>query len=260
MNALHIAARAQRINIVGLLLAAIHRRGGGAIQDVPNTKASSNGSPRGLSTEEKTNLKGVEDINSRDANDKTPLYYAVRSGRPETVALLLEAGANPDQGQAGCLDFEAEYSFVHNPSLSQSDHHKDHDIRLDTYSRMQIRPMKDLENDTARLEEILTMLVAHGAKVTALPYNLRKLRGGSVIIDPRKTYNANGSALVHSGYTAYCLSLHMSDADVEMVRTVMAVNGVDIASTWHPVLGRDPSFPSVTNEQNQRQAFVAFMR
>ena len=35
------------------------------------------------------------DIEAEDHNQETPLFDAVRYGRPDTLALLLERGANP---------------------------------------------------------------------------------------------------------------------------------------------------------------------
>jgi hypothetical protein len=60
-------------------------------------------------------VKRMSLINAKDKSGQTPLYYACRSGRPETVALLLDAGADPritaNRGMTvfgACLEFEEE--------------------------------------------------------------------------------------------------------------------------------------------------------
>ena len=47
------------------------------------------------------NLKDRVDIEMRDANGRTALMHAVRNERPDTIALLLEAGADPNVPDAG---------------------------------------------------------------------------------------------------------------------------------------------------------------
>lgn len=37
----------------------------------------------------------LQHLDAKHRDDRTPLLYAVRSGRHETVAILLEAGADP---------------------------------------------------------------------------------------------------------------------------------------------------------------------
>ena len=64
LNLLHISARLRQPNIVGLLIEK-------------------------LSTSDVLSL-----LNSVDDYGRTPLHYACRSGRPETVAILLDSGAD----------------------------------------------------------------------------------------------------------------------------------------------------------------------
>ncbi|KAH7133162.1 ankyrin repeat-containing domain protein [Dactylonectria estremocensis] len=66
MNALHIAARCRKSNILGRILFKM--------KDL---------SPK----------MATEAVNQRNQAEYTPLHYACRSGRPESVALLIEAGA-----------------------------------------------------------------------------------------------------------------------------------------------------------------------
>lgn len=88
MNCLHLAARSRQTNIIGLILNRLKLRGTPARQAL---------------------------FNARDSTGKTPLHYACRSGRPESVALLIEAGADiiarDHKGHTPlwlCLEFESE--------------------------------------------------------------------------------------------------------------------------------------------------------
>lgn len=89
MTALHLAARARQSNIVGILTDAIQD---GRFQE---------------------NL-----VNAKDEVARTPLHYACRSGRPETVSYLIAAGADPTSLDVdglspldACLEFEEEQSL-----------------------------------------------------------------------------------------------------------------------------------------------------
>jgi ankyrin repeat protein len=85
---LHLAARARQSNIVGILLDALKAR----------ASKSASGS--------------LSDINARDEMGRSPLHYACRSGRHETVALLLAAGADAhaqDNQGLNSLDACAEF-------------------------------------------------------------------------------------------------------------------------------------------------------
>jgi ankyrin repeat protein len=54
----------------------------------------------------------VQGVNAKayERDEITPLFYACRSGRPETVALLIEAGADATTGRLweACAAFEGE--------------------------------------------------------------------------------------------------------------------------------------------------------
>ncbi|KAH6399837.1 hypothetical protein HBI60_081110 [Parastagonospora nodorum] len=91
MNALHLAARARQSNIVGILIDALTTRHG--------------------------NLQEHE-VNAKDDTARTPLHYACRSGRPETVSYMIAAGADPTSMDVNgltpldaCLEFEDEQTL-----------------------------------------------------------------------------------------------------------------------------------------------------
>ncbi|KAK7413620.1 hypothetical protein QQX98_007483 [Neonectria punicea] len=74
MNALHIASRCRKSNILGRILHHMKRLN-------PS--------------------RAIEAVNQKDISEYTPLHYACRSGRPESVGLLLEAGAEAEPGFTG---------------------------------------------------------------------------------------------------------------------------------------------------------------
>lgn len=95
LTPLHLAARARESNIVVMLLEAL--------------VVSENG---------QIILGCPQYLDARDQRDRTPLHYACRSGRHETVALLLYAGADPtledEQGLTpleACTEFEEEQAL-----------------------------------------------------------------------------------------------------------------------------------------------------
>lgn len=90
LTSLHLAARAREANIVGLLIDELDK--------VPGRLQQS--------------------LDARDQTGRSPLFYACRSGRPESVQLLLDAGANVDLlDQDGlslfhaCAEYEQEQAL-----------------------------------------------------------------------------------------------------------------------------------------------------
>ncbi|CAI6082842.1 unnamed protein product [Clonostachys chloroleuca] len=91
LTALHLACRARQSNTVGLLLRALQSKLGQSALD-PSSSS----------------LVGVN-AKAREFDYITPLFYACRSGQPETVALLVESGAEVNEhALKGCAGFEDE--------------------------------------------------------------------------------------------------------------------------------------------------------
>ena len=142
LTPLHLAARARQSNIVGMLLSIDH-------------------------------VKAAIAINAKDEKGNSPLYYACRSGRPETVKLLLDARAdatNKDLWLA-CAEFEDEERL-----WSRDRHHADIEVNgeaggLTINDNSRPGPLPDTHQhrgnkfhpckDTTRIEETLNMLAAH---------------------------------------------------------------------------------------------------
>lgn len=85
LTALHLAAQARQSNIVGML-----------VNTIPPEDASG--------------LRAF--VNAQDQNGRTALHHACRSGRPETVAILLDSGADLgiiDHKQCTVVDACAEF-------------------------------------------------------------------------------------------------------------------------------------------------------
>jgi ankyrin repeat protein len=173
-TSLHLAAQSRASNIVGILLDGLYRR--------QMTEALPTGNlidktiavlPRGSWYREKTFQFSARAINAQDAprpspvgkSGWTPLSYACRSGRPETVALLLKAGAEVTFGRLveACVGFEQEQS------LWNRDHQRGEDLdtgglRFADSSRPSVSDgnFPDLNTQTARIDEILEMLLEKG--------------------------------------------------------------------------------------------------
>ncbi|KAJ5514937.1 hypothetical protein N7463_004489 [Penicillium fimorum] len=144
MSVLHIAARARQPNIVALFcsrLAGLGAQGQIAFVDQQNKEG------------------------------ETALHYACRSGRPETVQALLEAGADPtilDSGShspfGACAQFEAEEQLwtshrrrgntylLHAAGILVNDHERPF---FDPPHRNGYCTQRDTEHDTVRLDLIL---------------------------------------------------------------------------------------------------------
>jgi ankyrin repeat protein len=159
-NILHVAARARQTNTIGLLL------------------------------EHFSTIDRVDLINAPDSRGRTPLHDACRSGRPESVALLLQSGANPNARDKDgntplhtCSEFKEEQILwdgiekkhaktsveiekdVHARGVLMSD-----EARPQPSNTFQQRPSKPWggilnETDTARITDIIVLLLTQGADI-----------------------------------------------------------------------------------------------
>ncbi|KAM0487191.1 hypothetical protein ACHAPX_000461 [Trichoderma viride] len=200
LTPLHLAALSKESNIVGLLLSAMQNRQRNTATSIPP------GEVEGIAVDKKaTKSEAAVGVNAQMLDDGkvlTPLFYAIMSGRPETVRLLLDAGANVQLGNIfeACLEFEEEVdiqnqrqtvrnnretSLMHSWRHSKlflgagpsSSHREDLDLRLD---------------DTARLEEIIEMLIESGADVSLIESGSGTYQGSIIqrAIKQNKDYTA----------------------------------------------------------------------
>ncbi|KAJ6088667.1 hypothetical protein N7486_009928 [Penicillium sp. IBT 16267x] len=182
MTVLHVAARARQPGIIGLILSRL----------------------AGL---DDATFKGF--INQKSAEGNTALHYACCIGHPESVDLLLDAGADPNlPGRDGytplraCAEFEVEQlrwrRLVETDSTprgrTQSDCTRakraasiflgERDL-LPTADCLEgsewRRPTLRQESDSTRLDEILLSLVLHGAKIIGDESSLRDAFHAAVI-------------------------------------------------------------------------------
>ncbi|KAJ6786444.1 hypothetical protein PWT90_03329 [Aphanocladium album] len=158
MTPLHLAARCKQSNTIGMLLNAIYDR----LSDQPSERAAV------------LNARVLKSsYNVYEPDNITPLFYACQSGRPESVKLLLDAGADPNIGSlfVACATMEQENRLwmmkQDTPGSTMAA------LRpLDTTRPP--RPAPSHQSDffhpfaSTRLEEILDMLVLAGINLTPL--------------------------------------------------------------------------------------------
>lgn len=140
LTALHLAARSRQSNVVGLLI-------------------------------DSCKTKDPTCIDARDAKGNSPLYYACRSGVPETVRLLIDAGADTKNKALwfACAEFDEEQKLWSNDRhLADAEIHGDAGgLTIDDKTRPGCSPLgrsrgNDKYEDTTRLEEITEMLAESG--------------------------------------------------------------------------------------------------
>lgn len=152
---LHIASRARESNSVGLVSTIYSSRARDVFSDT-------------------------------DHNGRTALHYACRSGRVESVRILLEAGANPNHADheglnplCACAEFPEEdqlwrlaYTATHRPrftdaaAMSPNDSNRPRrpgDRHDDVYGQ---RSKISLCDESVGIRQIIRLLLKHGAEVT----------------------------------------------------------------------------------------------
>lgn len=172
LTPLHVAARAQQSNIVGLLVLSLHELSWqksciGQDTSIQNDKEE----------EEEGKALHIIGIDATDEKGYSPLYYAVRSGRPEAVKILIEFGANINTGGdlfKACSEFEddnatraATLHFKHDP-LTQREAQDDNLVPCEGSSPFVSAKPKYSVIESSRLEEIVVMLVDCGTEVSVL--------------------------------------------------------------------------------------------
>ncbi|KAM0190095.1 hypothetical protein ACHAPI_009607 [Fusarium lateritium] len=168
LTPLHVASHAQQSNIVGLLVHFLRE------SSLNRSRASSNTSDN---EGEADDILHIDGIDGRDEKGLSSLYYAVRSGRPESVQILLEAGAKINTGGdlfKACSRFEDENAsraatkHVKHDPLTQREAKEDDLGPCEGSSPSTPDKPKVSVIETSRLEEIVVMLVEYGADVSLL--------------------------------------------------------------------------------------------
>ncbi|KAE8454120.1 hypothetical protein EG329_005044 [Mollisiaceae sp. DMI_Dod_QoI] len=150
MTLLHIAARARQSNVIGLLFEHFSKVGRSDI------------------------------LHLRDSIGRTALHYACRSGHPESVALLLKAGASPNvvdnKNRAplhACAEFEHDIMQqsidLERPNPLKSSARDIFDPQRQQQHQQQRRAMWvpiSTEKETFRIREIVRLLIDYGSAVT----------------------------------------------------------------------------------------------
>ncbi|KAI0860271.1 ankyrin repeat-containing domain protein [Xylaria cubensis] len=180
LTPLHLAARSREPNIVGLILDALYAGPTHEFVQVGELLTHSGQDLRRGFWYRTTQSKVLDDINALDEAGWTPLSYACRSGRPESVALLLKAGANITIGKVfhACAQFESEQALWDHPrhkadieqncdagGLTILDSSRPSRSHRDTNQNSE---GPSLSTRTERIDDILEMLVSHPAGSQAL--------------------------------------------------------------------------------------------
>jgi ankyrin repeat protein len=139
--------------------------------------------------------KGVSiNVDAQDENGRTPLHYACRSGRPESVKLLMDAGADVHKvDKLGatmlmvCAEFEDEKARWH---YMLTDGYTKRKVQVErmggmynSYSFPDIHPHTDVrtEHSTARIGVIARMLMDAGVPYDGAPQVARSAQSAELL-------------------------------------------------------------------------------
>ncbi|KAJ5982074.1 hypothetical protein N7451_012174, partial [Penicillium sp. IBT 35674x] len=248
---LHLAARAQESNIVGILVRSLRK----------SSRQKPRANLEALLPKEDGDKRRIDGIDAKDVSGLSPLYYAVRSGRPETVMILFEAGANVNAGGnlfKACSNFEEENAFRKATCHVNHDPLTQREVKADISSKQaassSINPLRSelFTSDTARLEEIVTLLVKFGADPSGLGSTRQPYARGII-----------GDCIWHGkAYTASCIvdrvprSLWVEPGNSSPYSAVLAVS----APAYDPALASSESFPRVETGEQNAYNFILFLR
>jgi ankyrin repeat protein len=186
---LHLAAWSRQSNIVGVLLEALHLKSHTSdVKSNISVDAYELPTPPRIWSHKRWSQPPIG-IDVLDHRGLTPLAYACRSGRPETVALLLQAGAdvNIEATIKACVQFDNEQElWCKSDKCFDAATEGINDLVnfiLKDKSRPSIEasgasgPSNNMQpnTDTARLEEILDMLLENGTDMSHFGHNWWKL-------------------------------------------------------------------------------------
>ncbi|KAH8657871.1 ankyrin repeat-containing domain protein [Xylariales sp. PMI_506] len=208
LTPLHLAARFRHGNIVGMLLDALHSR----TREGKKSDQTSSTPPSRAATATKVYVGPVQGVNALSfgkTDAVTPLYLACLSGRPETVSLLLDAGASLRVGQCdvfnACALFEVEDLLWRITPSPMERRDFTQGLRLaDSYrpsiKKKEHQMIEISVHDSARLEEILDMLIQHDAAQPATSPTLSANWACSYIsqaVEQNRDYTAVALSAVH---------------------------------------------------------------
>ena len=179
---LHIACRCRDSNCAGLILDALALKNGKKTvfgRLMSDQKMVDQGGNEDLSS---VMVGGVDAKTHADSECLTPLHYACRSGRIETVLLLLEAGANvndPGSNYFNACEQLVEENALWRHSSHLSENHGYEISKAHSCARPNlIRRDGDLtsvgKHKSARVEEIKEVLTRLGAMDDRLNSTMRK--------------------------------------------------------------------------------------
>lgn len=174
LTALHLASRWGQSNVVGMLLVAM---GAETPSIACKTSRTDNLGGRPMARP----VKGVN-AKAYGRNEITPLFFACRTGRPETVTLLIEAGADATVGKVleACVQFEEGCRSCKTSQGPGNSGQKTEDnwLLVDTshcisprrqrYTKPNPRDYDLGTSETSRVEEILELLFTSRADPSQL--------------------------------------------------------------------------------------------